>query len=372
MAIRTNTGYVTKSHAAPTFPFWVRVMARVEGYSSGSCLWSLSDASAPVCLRLFTNSGGALNVSCFTSWGDAAAGVGADVGFLEGTGLASIVLEFASASSVTVHRSGASYGPLDITNPNSAELSGVDTVTIGALIFNSAAAGSICDMSAAEYAEGTGTLTGPQLTSLLDTTVKAEEISGLTLVNVVPMNPAGSGGDDAPDTLTAITGGNWSTSAAVTISARTHPVTRSGGDATANGATVSAAASLVAGSASGTVAGTATGATLTAAASLVAGSASGVVNGTLDFQAAGMEFGARTGLGISTFALDDGVSYRYTIHADGLTLGSALFTSTAENLDSAGKLANYVGSAVAPGTQYRVCAIRQTDGEAAIFRMVAA
>lgn len=147
--------------------------------------------------------------------------------------------------------------------------------------------------------------------------------------------------------------------------------TAGGGDATATGVTVTAAASLIAGSASGTVAGTASGVTLSAAASLIAGSASGVVNGTLDFQAAGMEFGARTGLGISTFALDNGVSYRYTIHADGLTLGNPLHTSSAENLDSAGKLANYVGSVVAPGTTYRVVAIRQTDGEAAVFRVEA-
>jgi hypothetical protein len=144
-----------------------------------------------------------------------------------------------------------------------------------------------------------------------------------------------------------------------------------GGNATASGVTLTAAASLIAGSASGDASSTASGVTLAAAASLIAGAASGVVNGTLNFQAAGMEFGARTGLGIGTFALDAGVSYRYTVHADGLTLGDALYTSPAANLDAGGKLANYVGSAVVPGTTYRVVAIRQTDGEAAIFRMVA-
>ena len=145
-----------------------------------------------------------------------------------------------------------------------------------------------------------------------------------------------------------------------------------GGGGAATGVTLTATASLIAGSASATAAGTAAGRTFTATSSLIAGAASGVVNGTLNFQAAGMEFGARTGLGIGTFALDAGVSYRYTVHADGLTLGAALYTSSAANLDAGGKLANYVGSAVVPGITYRVVAIRQTDGEAAIFRMVAA
>ncbi len=144
-----------------------------------------------------------------------------------------------------------------------------------------------------------------------------------------------------------------------------------GTSATASGVTVTSAASIVVGSASGQLAGTASGVTFTAAGSLVAGSASGVINGTLNFQAAGFEFGRRTGSGISTFALDNGASYRYTIHADALTLGSALHTSAAITLDSAGKLPNYVGSAVAPGTQYRIVAIRQADGEAATFRVTA-
>jgi hypothetical protein len=145
-----------------------------------------------------------------------------------------------------------------------------------------------------------------------------------------------------------------------------------GGGATANGVTLTASASVLPGTAVGQAGGVANGATITASAALLPGSASGVVNGTLNFQAAGMEFGARTGLGLGTFALDAGVSYRYTVHADALTLGPALHTSAAISLDSAGKLPNYFGSAVTPGTTYRVVAVRQTDGEAAIFRMAAA
>lgn len=144
-----------------------------------------------------------------------------------------------------------------------------------------------------------------------------------------------------------------------------------GTDGTATGVTITAAGSFIPGSASGQAGATAAGVTITAAGSFIPGSASGVINGTLNFQAAGMEFGSRSGLGIDTFGLDAGESYRYTIHADGLTLGSALHTSSAVTLDSAGKLANYVGSAVAPGSTYRIVAIRQADGEAATFRMVA-
>lgn len=144
-----------------------------------------------------------------------------------------------------------------------------------------------------------------------------------------------------------------------------------GGDATATGGTLTATASLIAGSATGGGNATALGFTFTATASLIAGGASGVVNGVLTFQAAGLEFGARTGLGLDTFALDDGVDYRYTVHADGLTLGAALLTSAAITLDSAGKLPNLVSASLTPGTTYRVFAIRQSDGEAATFRLTA-
>lgn len=93
---------------------------------------------------------------------------------------------------------------------------------------------------------------------------------------------------------------------------------------------------------------------------------------TLNFQAAGMEFGSRTGLGISTFGLENGKSYRYTVHADGLTLGAALITSAAITLDSAGKFPNLTSSSLTAGATYIVCAVRQSDGAAAIFKMVAA
>jgi hypothetical protein len=147
--------------------------------------------------------------------------------------------------------------------------------------------------------------------------------------------------------------------------------TGGGGGATASGVTVTAAATLIPGTASASGSGTATGKTLAAAAGLIAGAASGVITGLLNFQAAGMEFGARTGVDIDTFALDAGVSYRYTVHADGLTLGAAIATSSAENLDSAGKLSNFRSALFTPGSTYRVHAIRQSDGEAATFRMVA-
>lgn len=179
--------------------------------------------------------------------------------------------------------------------------------------------------------------------------------------------------DQASSGAGSITGKSFTSSAAGDyVSGSILLAAQAGGsDATASGVTVTSAASLIPGAATGQVAGTAAGAILTAAASLIPGVASGVVNGTLNFQASGLEFGRRTGSGISTFALDNGASYRYTIHADGLTLGSALHTSSAITLDSAGKLPNYVGSAVAPGIDYRIVAIRQADGEAATFRITA-
>lgn len=138
----------------------------------------------------------------------------------------------------------------------------------------------------------------------------------------------------------------------------------SGTSATASGVTVSSTASLIAGGASASASATATGKTLTAAASLI------YPGGTLNFQASGQEFGARTGLALTTFALENGVSYRYTVHADGLTLGAALYTSAAITLDSAGKLPNLAAlSWITPGTLFRVHAIRQSDGEAATYRM---
>jgi hypothetical protein len=138
----------------------------------------------------------------------------------------------------------------------------------------------------------------------------------------------------------------------------------SGTNGTANGVTLTAGASLIPGTASASSGATAAGVTLTAAASLL------YAGGTLQFQAASMEFGARTGLAINTFALDASVNYRYTVHADGLVLGSPLFTSGVVATDSAGKLPNLVNTLIAPGTVYRVVAIRQADGEASsAFRM---
>lgn len=93
---------------------------------------------------------------------------------------------------------------------------------------------------------------------------------------------------------------------------------------------------------------------------------------TLNFQAAGMEFGRRTGLGIGSFALDTASNYRYTVHADGLVLGAALYTSGVVTTDSAGKFPNYSSGSLTSGTTYRIVAVRQADGEAASFRMVAA
>ena len=138
-----------------------------------------------------------------------------------------------------------------------------------------------------------------------------------------------------------------------------------GTSATATGVTVAAAASLIPGTASGAAGATAAGVTITAAASLL------YAGGTLQFQAAGMEFGSRSGLGISTFGLDAAEDYRYTVHADGLVLGSALITSSVVATDSGGKLPNLVNTLIAPGVDYRVMAIRQADGEAATFRMKA-
>mgnify|MGYP001007065910 CR=1 FL=1 len=166
-------------------------------------------------------------------------------------------------------------------------------------------------------------------------------------------------------TTGATLGASWTASPVdATLVALVFSAASGGTSATASGATVTGTASLVAGSASASTSATATGKTLTAASSLL------YPGGTLAFQAAGMEFGARTGLGISTFALEAGVSYRYSVHADGLTLGAALYTSAAITLDGAGKLPNLAAlSWITPGTLYRVHAIRQSDGEAATYRM---
>jgi hypothetical protein len=139
----------------------------------------------------------------------------------------------------------------------------------------------------------------------------------------------------------------------------------------AAGAIVTAAATIIAGSANAGTNATANGVTLSAAASFLAGAASGNNNATLNFQAAGMELGSRTGAALSTFGLDASASYRYTVHADGLVLGAALITSSAVSTDSAGKLPNVSNAALFSGVTYRVVGIRQSDGEAFTTRMVA-
>lgn len=229
--------------------------------------------------------------------------------------------------------------------------------------------------------ESTGTATGQPLEELAVTTATPAATVGAGQIGVVAGGSVSYAGGGALGGTTQIGGthdgrcagyrigaapglGTWGSNQ---TAAYTVVVSMGGGgtSATANGSTVTAAASLIAGGASAASGATANGVTLSAAASLL------YAGGTLQFQAAGMEFGARTGLGIDTFALDAAANYRYTVHADGLVLGSALITSGVVATDSGGKLPNLVNSLIAPGVLYRVHAIRQADGEAATFRMKA-
>lgn len=187
------------------------------------------------------------------------------------------------------------------------------------------------------------------------------------------------GGDNAHQVLAGgvigrfVSGGTPGNAPGATLTAAATLVAGSAegsAEGTASGVTLTAAASLVAGSATGDAA--AAGATLTSAATLVAGSANGVIAGTLQFQAAGMEFGGRTGLEIDSVSLDAEVDFRYEVFANALTLGSPIYTSGVLTTDTAGKLPNFQNEIFVQGTTYRVHAIRQSDGEAATFRMVAA
>lgn len=89
--------------------------------------------------------------------------------------------------------------------------------------------------------------------------------------------------------------------------------------------------------------------------------------GTLTFQGAGLEFGARSGIGIDTFSLENGESYKYQVYGDGLTLGTPVHTSAAITLDSAGKLPNFTDGLITPATLYWIVAINQTTGERCVF-----
>lgn len=92
------------------------------------------------------------------------------------------------------------------------------------------------------------------------------------------------------------------------------------------------------------------------------------VSGTLNFQAAGMEFGNRVGVGT-----DAGVNYRYKVFGNSdLMLDTPIITSSVIALDSAGKLPNLVSVSITPAATYRVLAIRQADGATTnAFQMVA-
>lgn len=138
--------------------------------------------------------------------------------------------------------------------------------------------------------------------------------------------------------------------------------TAGGSDGTASGVTLTAAASLIPGSASGVRNATASGATITATASFTAGSASGVVAGTLALSAAGNEFIARTGSAISTFAREVGVAYKVEVYADGLTMGSPIYTSGSLTTDSSGRLPNVSSALLTVGATVKVVPTRQSDG----------
>lgn len=123
-----------------------------------------------------------------------------------------------------------------------------------------------------------------------------------------------------------------------------------GGDATAGGVTLTPAASMIAGSASGTGEGSASGATVSAAVSLVAGSAVGGSTGTLTIGPLKNNTG-------TTLASETGI----TAHV--YALGGALVVTKSAQTTSAGGILTLTDAAIVPGTTYRTVIVMAGGAE---------
>jgi hypothetical protein len=75
--------------------------------------------------------------------------------------------------------------------------------------------------------------------------------------------------------------------------------------------------------------------------------------------------------GTASFAYDVGVSYRVQVYADGLTLGSALYTGAAASTNSTGQLADITDAAFTAGTVYKVALTNQSTSETTVTELTA-
>ena len=363
------TGQGTYGEGYPlTIAFRFRVSNRQTGYSR----WAIYGSGPSDGLQIGNNNIGGAAAAAFRCC--------AMVGGSVPSGLGTTSKTYTAGNVLTVVMR-ANFGTSDLLNvwyqTTGRVGSSADSALSGAFSFGASARDTLRLTAAAnetldilDYAAWNELLTDAQCAALADD-IRAALGGGSS------NGTAGGATMAASSSLVAGTasGASVATAGGATMAASSSLVagTASGASvATAGGATMAATASLLSGSATGAISATAAGATMSVTSSLLPGSASASGVGTLQFQAAGLEFGARTGLGIDTFAIDTGVLYRYTVHADGLLLGSAIYTSAAIALDSAGKLPNVSNAAFTQGVTYRIVAVRQSDGEAATFRMVAA
>jgi mucin-19 len=277
-------------------------------------------------------------------------------------------LRFVGGQDVGIRWSGAGAGSFGAAQESAADVSGaVWTNGVAAVAVRMAGSNGTRDAYAARFSDNDATNKGLALVKFVDGTMSTLAsttfATGSSFRLRITVEPSGA------DAVLRVYVG------ATLVSALNHtdssPLT--GGDPGLLGRETLVqfdnweGGSLSGGGASGTAAGV----TLTAAASLVSGAASGAA-GTLNFQAAGMEFGRRTGLALSTFALDASANYRYTVHANALVLGAPIFTSGVIATDSSGRLPNATNAAFVTGQTVWVCAVRQADGQRAIFPMVVA
>lgn len=219
MAVTLSSGSsLSRPRSAPSFPFWQRVFLRVESLETGYFL-SNRGTVAPPHLGTITVNNGNMAVGSGTSWGGSSANMPWDVSPYSGASLASLLVQYVDENNARVYRVGNTTGTLlNFSNPSSAELVNITRVVL--------AAEGTTSFTYAEFAEGTGTLTGQNITDLLGTS-PVESISGITLTNNSPLNPAGSAGSAVTGSLTSLLGDDMSVTGTVTISSRTHPVTRS-------------------------------------------------------------------------------------------------------------------------------------------------
>jgi len=344
VTLNGSTGYLEWNKGAgslpvTSFPFSIAVRFRSPTSGSNQFIAGIQQSNADTWLEAWADGNG---TTVYSSARVAGSGTAASASGTYGTMKLLIVTFTATATSVAYGSSTFNTGAAPVSNP----LGTCDRIVIGAR-HNSSGPDLFLNGDVAEVHFFNRELVSADFTTL-NGDYTPESISGWVDGWSLKTN----------SDLVSIGGTRTLTLNGGVTSTGSHPITRSSGNATANGVTMTDTASLIAGSASGVRNPTQAGVTNTATASLIAGSASGVVNGTLTIPVVNNTDTSQTSITIP----------HVVVHK--LTDRVEKFNAASQPTDSSGNLI-LVSSNFTPGQDYIATGWNSDGSQAFILKVTA-